>query len=723
MTTFTIRNVKFKDANGEYVDSTMISEGSVIEAVDDWLDDHPEATTTVQDGSITIAKLASDVVEAIEDGGKTPPVQWIAQGLMRDAKLTFQGWAHCIRYDAELGKAIGIVMGSGSAHGTSLPLYRVTIDDNGYMSDYEAITFYDTDGTTPYTLSEGYLTCLCRLTDGSYITQCQTDITGLFKSTDKCKTFTRFAISGLASACQLFGMVQLTTGRIIAKCNGRAANASTFAYSDNLGVTWTETSPLNLSGLGTPPHSSESYQFGEPNIIEFSDGKLLAIGRASNNAKSSTGGVRAHKEGAVISYSNDHGGTWSTPVWSTTITDMTACNASSCFANGVYHVALSTRYTYTADPTGTRRYSAMLYHWAKEEDAKADNWSTAVVIDYGHWTAEATTPTDSGYPSIWLDKANNMHVVWYDGDGSGSANGANWRLATANIANNYDLQNEGSGSYVVGYSQKQVEALLLAQKRYLMQNIVDLYEKIGELPPDSGDYDGSLYITDGLTHYFIPADATTWQTAVGGDKKYYMTPKYSTSEGMYLRAQSSTSDFTLNTANDKWSLSGTKYILRLATESNLAAGTYNGVALTSVGINSSIGFTIEGSGWVYGKNYTGFANIGYSWDNSAALPIVSNGAIARQDGTNPIVGAGYNHIAKVISPTGAKAYVNGVLANEVTYNEGDYDIVKAAIVTHHNDNFIYLSTLRYYAKALSAEEVYNNYLYDMNLIAEEEAEM
>ena len=30
-------------------------------AVDAWLDDHPEATTTVQDGAITHAKLHSDV--------------------------------------------------------------------------------------------------------------------------------------------------------------------------------------------------------------------------------------------------------------------------------------------------------------------------------------------------------------------------------------------------------------------------------------------------------------------------------------------------------------------------------------------------------------------------------------------------------------------------------------------------------------------------------------
>lgn len=40
----------------------------VIEAaVSDWLDDHPEATTTVEDGSITKAKLATDVKEDIDN--------------------------------------------------------------------------------------------------------------------------------------------------------------------------------------------------------------------------------------------------------------------------------------------------------------------------------------------------------------------------------------------------------------------------------------------------------------------------------------------------------------------------------------------------------------------------------------------------------------------------------------------------------------------------------
>ena len=36
-------------------------------AVSDWLDDHPEATTTVEDGAITKAKLDSDLQDTVDD--------------------------------------------------------------------------------------------------------------------------------------------------------------------------------------------------------------------------------------------------------------------------------------------------------------------------------------------------------------------------------------------------------------------------------------------------------------------------------------------------------------------------------------------------------------------------------------------------------------------------------------------------------------------------------
>ena len=47
---------------------------AITQAVNDWLDDHPEATTTVEDGSITYAKLAT-ALAAILDGKIDEPSQ------------------------------------------------------------------------------------------------------------------------------------------------------------------------------------------------------------------------------------------------------------------------------------------------------------------------------------------------------------------------------------------------------------------------------------------------------------------------------------------------------------------------------------------------------------------------------------------------------------------------------------------------------------------------
>ena len=43
------------------------SDAEIQGFIDDWLDEHPEATTTVQDGAVTMAKLAPDVVAKFDD--------------------------------------------------------------------------------------------------------------------------------------------------------------------------------------------------------------------------------------------------------------------------------------------------------------------------------------------------------------------------------------------------------------------------------------------------------------------------------------------------------------------------------------------------------------------------------------------------------------------------------------------------------------------------------
>ena len=56
--------ISVTDKNG--TTTAQIDNGQASDQqVADWLDNHPEATTTVQDGSITMVKLAQEVVDAI----------------------------------------------------------------------------------------------------------------------------------------------------------------------------------------------------------------------------------------------------------------------------------------------------------------------------------------------------------------------------------------------------------------------------------------------------------------------------------------------------------------------------------------------------------------------------------------------------------------------------------------------------------------------------------
>ena len=46
----------------DVIDGGGVSDDEVAQAVSDWIEAHPEAVTTVQDGAITAAKLNADVL-------------------------------------------------------------------------------------------------------------------------------------------------------------------------------------------------------------------------------------------------------------------------------------------------------------------------------------------------------------------------------------------------------------------------------------------------------------------------------------------------------------------------------------------------------------------------------------------------------------------------------------------------------------------------------------
>lgn len=58
--------VHYKKTNGEYDSTDFIAETTTKAAVSEWLENHPEATTSVADNSISKPKLTTDVRDAVE---------------------------------------------------------------------------------------------------------------------------------------------------------------------------------------------------------------------------------------------------------------------------------------------------------------------------------------------------------------------------------------------------------------------------------------------------------------------------------------------------------------------------------------------------------------------------------------------------------------------------------------------------------------------------------
>lgn len=68
------------------------TDAQVEAAVDDWLDEHPEATTTVQDGAITYAKLDSNLKGTVDDVGEL-------KSDFTDLGLTIANGVICITFE------------------------------------------------------------------------------------------------------------------------------------------------------------------------------------------------------------------------------------------------------------------------------------------------------------------------------------------------------------------------------------------------------------------------------------------------------------------------------------------------------------------------------------------------------------------------------------------------------------------------------------------------
>lgn len=660
----------------EMVDDYLDSSADTI--IDDWLDEHPEATTTVQDGAVTMAKLAPDVISKFNDINLT--YKWNALGYMRYHVRDFQGWAQNVVFDPDLNCAVGIINSGNGSHTNAQPWYRVTIDNSGYMSPYQEIKVYDTDGITEITPTGGYMGTTQRLSDGTYM--CIDIKQTIYTSTDKLVTLKKERVYNFTSNtdASMFSLTELSNGRLII---GHGGQVNGFWYSDNDGVSWTNVVPNN-AGLGNQHYPEGYYKPFEPCFIECGNGKIIAYARKSNGAYTTSTTPYTQLEPAVYSVSTDYGTTWTAWQNSTSIVDMTSNNGKCVIIDGIVHFVYGSRYDATdAD-------FKLYYTYAKLDDAYNDDWATPVVIDVGHWTSAATAIHDCGYPSLWKDKNNNLYSVYYDSDGTGSPFGANWRLCTGSPVERMPaVYNGGSGSYNVAYTQKAVDDKLAN----LITQINALWIAIGELPDDPTDYDGTSPIYSNLVAWFDVTDTGKWDNYTATSLVGEVTAIGRASMIYFPSAAKAPTAFNNGFANI-----GSLHVQK---------------SLSELVGSEATAFTIEYLIYCNANNPILFVR------DRAGTGGTGNDNIYSRQGTK--VGSTYlsdpprtpHHLVAVFTSGSIAWYKDGSYAQTDTTTATFSDILAGYVISnaHNSDSGACVGDLRIYSRALTADEIRNNYLY------------
>ena len=646
-------------------------------------------------------EIVEDVLAEMPDipsggGNADLSYKWVSRGYMRDQVREFQGWAHCIRYDPELGKAVGIVISGEGSHSNTAPYYRVEIDPaTGYMSEYEEVTVNYPTGEA--NTDCGYVGSFVILPNGTYW-MCDY-YKRIFTSGDKGYTWdfaNRITLGrNTTNNDFLFGAIRLSNGYMVAGNGGNSARES--YYSTDNGATWNVVA-MN-SNLGSQTYPESGFTPFEPFFVECGNGKVIQYARASMNAYlTGSAGARTKKEAAAYSISNDYGKTWSPWEWSSALTDMTACNGRAVVIGDKVHAVYGSRYK------AEDNEFHLFYATTNRTDILNDEWESPIIIDVGHWDAEtATWAGDCGYPSLFADKNNNLFAVYYDGDGTGSASGANWRLCVGTpAAAQISPIHSGSGSYNVGYSQSAVDALLLAQKQFFMEQIAAVYAAIGQLPPVT-DLDGSMYVTDGLVASWDFWDIASWEdkllkSKVSDHYAYASAVPTLSESGNWL--SSNTVDIGFNT--QKASLQYSALLKDFGVNGDF---TIEDVQYSDSNLPFHLDINQINGKWIQPQ-------IRY---NHVPVPADDGTSVSTQHVGDdiPATGTVVGHL--VLSGNTISCYKNGKFLGSLELTDTQKNWLYSCGFRHRGMNQGYRCLTRYYAKALSAEEINNNVTYDLGV--------
>ena len=684
--------------------------------IEDWLDNHPEATTTVQDGSITREKLNSNLQSKVglesymdanryhfTDIGKlyTPPANYVA-------------WGSGPKYDRNLHKFVHMLFcAPAHVHSTST-WQRVLIDPVTFETDTPTrVKFYESDGTTEITFAKEADGNSWRMMDdvaGHYQaikvrSEGGANYKYKYNSYDYGLTWiqndTRLTMptAGLDSID-----FKLSNGRLLTSYGGP------ILYSDDDGNTWSQVTPATAGG---------NYE-AECAFIELNtSGSVMAIARYSTPGGTYYGDGRP--DPAIISYSNDYGTSWTPWAISTSITDMNAIGCTALKHDGFIELFVSSRWYNGIDNYTETGKRGCIYHYiATLEDAARDKFTNLGIVAY----AKGKSAQDLMAGELCLDENHEGLLCIPDSATGESDTCCKWYYKATKTTFFSQLDDNEEKPYKV-YSNYKTNQLLSQLERYIIAQVNKAIKNNTRVAPDFSDPNNAYtYVFDGLVANYDFIDSSTYDSTNGTitDTEHGIVATFvsayngTTATGTVPAIRDNSVSVSYARVPEGW---GSSYFDTMAHEFTYEYSYYldSNDSLPWAEFNTAYG---KANGINTRMMKQSIRKLSYSYLNT------SNNIVSDMlTGTNNYYATRkmLNHCVYVYGADGSmKFYINGVLTAQADA-PNDFSNWQNDKGTNSNrrnpfkDAFNicgFTRSARLYNKALSADEVNYNYHYELN---------
>ena len=491
------------------------SDAKIQDFIEDWLDEHPEATTTVEDGAISEEKLTSELQEKLNAVHVDIPAnsyKFTEVGQLYTPPSNYVAWGQGPKWDKNLMKFVHMLFCAPKHIHSTSTWQRVLIDPITLDADTPTrVKFYESDGVTEITFDKEADGNSWRMMDdaaGHYQLIKVRNVNGAnykykYNSYDYGLTW----IQGNPLTMPTAGLdsidFKLSNGRLLTSYGGP------ILYSDDDGDTWKQVTPATAGG---------DYE-AECAFIELDNkGTVIAIARYSVHGGEYYGDGRP--DPAIISYSYNYGTSWTQWQISQTITDMNAIGCAALKHDGFVELFVSSRwYDGITNYTTTGKRGCVYHYVATIEDALNDNFTNLGIVHY----AKGTSGQDLMAGELSLDGYGEGILCVPDSADGRADTCAKWYYKATKQTQFAVLDDSKIGRYRF-FSNKETSDLLQA----LTQRIDFLQLAISKINPDvpipdvepenilwlieyNATADGDL-VTTALEDYIGPKNISTSNT-------------------------------------------------------------------------------------------------------------------------------------------------------------------------------------------------------------------